>query len=860
MEWRAYIEQLLAQPVGFDGLSLSLGDTGPSFGVPPIIKASVLMLDKMMDRQGQFNVLVFPEKVQSIFIFTLVKLLYNISEGRINRKYNPEKFQVGERLRLGKAVVEYLGITEKNGKKMMSLRLADIDKYSAPIEFFPLFQKTTAQKLSRNIQFVHAKREAESTLQLLPESDAYLSLLADYKTHMENSIINMTSVVNAKDLLSRCKICGRPVREAILVGQADYQGKIKNIGTGQLAGTPAIVLASDLYSVREIARASHPIQSLIIDGSNAGALASQLDKLDELMRLNVPITCVTDTANSFDLRTFLDRSFNVWRWDESSITPELYGASPLVSDHKIKNCEQRKVHYKYISEKEISASIQLLSRYKQFSETFSAQMLKVYEELFSLTFSVLRETVPYNGTQLIQMRQTHSECKRMLGEEKFYLAPEVTEAFEAVISFLQVVLSDGFILPKNNALQAMLKEGDYDNVTVILPEQADKQRAQVYWEAWLRQERLHTQISVLNPAEYYSATRVSEAPVIIVGWLKRAIMRKILYSFNSSDYTVLLYGCEKNWKNYTASLWNRALNSEQNRRVVEKSFASDRIKVSVSRFVSPSADTEPTPDHDEFAEIETARRENKYRRYVASGGTKAANETTEAIPIGYVGGYMAFYRLGHKIVSATNTILKDADKIEMLPPEKIGVGDFVVVRETDHDLIRELADIRLAKEGKLHLRETASKWKEALEIEQLFNTPEQIYDRLKDVGFDKGFPTIVRWLSDDDMIAPQSKQDLEYIATITGNEVLKELLDQIYDAAQTVRSAHIQAGKDLSDLLRNRIVEALNNLGDIDPFNIWEPLEMQIEGVGLVRILKVIDKGEAITVDIANTNRLIEER
>ena len=75
MEWRAYIQQLLAQPVGFDGLSLSLGDTGPSFGVPPIIKASVLMLDKMIDRQGQFNVLVFPEKVQSIFIFTLVKLL-----------------------------------------------------------------------------------------------------------------------------------------------------------------------------------------------------------------------------------------------------------------------------------------------------------------------------------------------------------------------------------------------------------------------------------------------------------------------------------------------------------------------------------------------------------------------------------------------------------------------------------------------------------------------------------------------------------------------------------------------------------------------------------------------------------------
>ena len=47
--------------------------------------------------------------------------------------------------------------------------------------------------------------------------------------------------------------------------------------------------------------------------------------------------------------------------------------------------------------------------------------------------------------------------------------------------------------------------------------------------------------------------------------------------------------------------------------------------------------------------------------------------------------------------------------------------------------------------------------------------------------------------------------------------------------------------------------------GDIDPFNIWEPIEMQIDGVGTVRILKIIDIGTPVVVDIADTNRLIEE-
>ena len=88
---------------------------------------------------------------------------------------------------------------------------------------------------------------------------------------------------------------------------------------------------------------------------------------------------------------------------------------------------------------------------------------------------------------------------------------------------------------------------------------------------------------------------------------------------------------------------------------------------------------------------------------------------------------------------------------------------------------------------------------------------------------------------------------------------MEKTLWQIYDAAQTVRSAHIQAGKVLSMHLKSRIVESLKECEDIDPFNIWEPIEMQVEGIGTVRILKIIDIGAPVTVDIADTNRLIDE-
>lgn len=157
------------------------------------------------------------------------------------------------------------------------------------------------------------------------------------------------------------------------------------------------------------------------------------------------------------------------------------------------------------------------------------------------------------------------------------------------------------------------------------------------------------------------------------------------------------------------------------------------------------------------------------------------------------------------------------------------------------------------------MREMAGKWKEALEIETLFYSDDEIYQHLKDAGCSKEQQSVHGWIHDDDVIAPQSKQDLEYIAVATGSSVLKELLDQVYDAAQIVRSAHVQAGRVLSKQLRSRVVAALKEYGDIDPFNIGEPIEMQVDGIGKVRILKIIDIGMPVTVDIADTNRLIDE-
>lgn len=861
LEWQDYIERLLSHESSFDGISLSYDNDCQSIGVPPIIKTSVLMLDRMQACQGNFNILVFPERIQSIFTFTLVKLLYNILEGRIDRAYDPEAFRAGEKLRFGKAVVEFIRVEERDDKKCMKLRLADLET-SAPIAFFPMFQKTNAQKLSKYLRFVEAKRDAAKQIAHMAPEMKYLRILADYKTHMDSSIVNMTSIISAKELFASCKLCGQDVKDIILVGQMDYEGKVRNIGPGQLNGTPAIVLASDLYAIAAAARSGHPIQSIIIDGSNANNLLSQMDALDELMRLGVPVTCATDIVNSFDLQPFLDRQFNIWRWDAQSITSKLYGVSQLISDKKIHHCATREVEYLVSAGNEISIAIRKLSLQRSEVQTLSAQMLKVFDTLYRLTFTALRETVPFSEAQIDPIRRILDECYIVLGEEKAYLSTGTYEDFSLVIDCLRKVYSKGYFLPKHEALSERLRKEKYHSICIVVPEQSDKHHVQEYWQAWCSSSAVSTQVQVLYPAEYYPVHCAQFSATIVVGWLKRAIMRKILYSFNTQTYTILLYDYEKRWKNYDTTKWNAALDSHRNRETIEKSFATDTLPVSTARFEPAPIETIETPETDEHTEIEIILRENKYRQYVAGGGQKTATETVEAIPVNFVGGYIAFYRTGHRVLSATNIIVNDADRIreeDKVFPVNLKLGDFVVVRDTDRDLIKEMADVILEQSGKAELRQLASKWKEALEIEQLFYSPDEIYEHLQAAGCTRGYPTVRSWLFEDDIIAPQSKDDLKIIAKVTQSGVLEELLDQVDAAAQSVRIAHVQAGRLLSQQLRNRIVEALNNYGSIDSFNIWEPIELQVEGVGLVRVLKIIDIGSPVMVDITNTNRLIDD-
>jgi len=860
IKWNEYIEKLLLKPDSMDGITLSFDSGKTIVPVPPIVKVSILMLDKMLENQGLRQIIVFPERKQTALVFALARVIHNIFIGKIEKDYAPENFIPGEKLKLGNAVVEYLGVEDIDGKNYLMLRMSNLDKYSAAISTLPMFQKTdTKRPISNSEKYVSEKKKILSEHQSLEIGGIQVNTLLEYKTHIASSVYYVSSVASVKEQMLSLRICGNKASNLLLMGQTNYEGEITNIGTGQLAGTPAIVFSPDLYAVNSSQEQGNPVQSVIVEISNINLIVSQLDVLDTLLRKKVPVIFVTDIVNSFELNIFSNRGFNTWRWNADSLTPELYNATDSIADKRIGNCARQKLQYIKVDGNEICEAAKLLAKHRNESQEQPAPIMKLYEKLSNISFSILRETIPLNEFECDLTLKNLDVYRAILNDERMYLSDDSFADYTRVIQNYTKVYSSGYTLHKHNALRDVLRNNRNKKITIVIPEMTDKIRMENFWKSWIQKHLLYIDLTVCFPTEYYGTVYNSSDMTIVVGWLRRAIMKKIIYSYNTESYLVLLYDYENRWKNYDSRKWTLSLDYSNNKEIIQHSLSNEQLEISTTQY--ETEDTVAVEDilaEDEQEEINSILRENKYKQFI-SGDLRRNGETVKAIPINFVGGFLAFYQTGHKLLSATRIIMNDVEKIDSVLPEGLNVGDFIVVRESGKDLIKEMADVLLNNSNKSNLRELASKWREAITIELLFVKENEFFQKMSEAGCKKGPATIKNWIRDDDMIAPNDKEDLQCIADVTGSEVLKELLDDVFDAASTVRSAHIQAGRILSNQLKMRLVDVLNSYGDIDPFNFWEPIEIDVEDIGIVKVLKIIDKGSLVYVDSTNTNRLIEE-
>lgn len=855
MEWDQYVQSVLDEEKCLNNIYISIDETACL--LPSIVKASVFMLEKMIKNQGRNNLFVFPDGEQIPFLFMLAKLIYDIHSGKIGNQYKPEDFIPGQILKLGNCVVEFIKVGEEpyfGGKKYIYLKFADIDQFGCPIEMAPFFQKSDTKKQLSKISLY--KKE---TKKLLDEQNVYentLYSLRGLKTHVTETLFYVSSVSNCQKYAQEIMIDGSSLFDYFLVAQTDYTGELKNV-KGKYVGTPALAFASQIDYVNAAICSGANVQSVIINLKECN-IETQLAALDDLLQYKIPILCITDTANSFELVELKERKFNIWRWDEDSISENIRSNADVSFAKRIEKCVNSKVIYHCMSAPQISENFNILYHYTHIIENESAQINAIFHRLFTMSYLMLRNVMEINKRESAQISESLVACKQKIEAEKIFMDEEVYNNFIKVINNFEKIIYENSSYPKTEGIFELLKNRRFDGIYLICSNNDSPQEIKKYWTERLAKNGYRPNISVLYAKDFLKVDRASANVAIISGWLSATIIRKIIYGYFVDEIHIYTYECEERWKKAHTKLWRNSLNNANNKVIAEKSFANQAIRIHEDKN-STKFTTLEQRILSEQDDIELIMQENKYRQYVSRYGHSQEN-VIDAKPAGFAGGEFALFTRGHKILVVSKIIAQVSDKIEKKEIEELVVGDFIVVRESSKDIIREVADKILEVNKKIHLRKTAALWKEALKIESAFSTVEDIYNALCNLGCTKNIQTVRNWLMSEDIIIPQKKEDLIFIAQVTNDSVLLEKVDEIYDAGDYIQNVHIKAGRILSERLTEGIANKLLSAERIDPFNIWDPIELDLEEVGSVKVLKIIDLGqEWISVNSNDTNKILSE-
>lgn len=861
LSWNEYIAELLSTPTVVDNMSMQ--NNGNAIAVSPIVKASIQMLESMIETEGRHNVFVFPEIKELLYEFVISKIVFNVAAGKINITYDLRTFKPGQKLKYKNCIVEFDRYVEKDydGAERVYIRFSDGGRYGVPAKIAPIFQiaDEEAKRFSNQKAFfkIYSAKKAIEELALSPERRDIIDALTDYKTHLDGSMFLITNVSAAKEYFDQTHINGIPLKDVLLVGKIQTDGSVDSCYPGQLSGNPAIVLASDLYSVFRAIEQGAKVQSIIINTSQGNIIENQLDTLDELSREKFPILCLTDTGNSFDLDMLLDRDYNVWRWNSNSLVDAIHSSSLRTSGRRIHNCATQNITYERVNSIEIDNALQLLYSHKTEIEEQGTNVIAAYNKLFSLLFTALRIAVPFEREEIVHAQNALEESKLALDREKRFMVRDLYNDLMGVVSHFEKVFTMTYQNPKVDRIAEIISSKKYTSICIVIADKLDKIRCEEYWRNYGVRKHSPTVVRVMYPQEYANADTVGCDATIVVGWLNSKNMKNVIYCYGSSEYTILTYACEEKWRKAHTRLWNKTLSTSSNHRLVSNSFSKKaRAPISGERFVDKATELNQAT-FDELSDIETLIQNNTYRQYGVSSTEQA--QIVDAYPINFVGGYLAFYRSGHKIITVTDIIMDGKDNVSIKTPDLLKIGDFVVVREAQRDIIRDIADKILANSGKPQAREKALLWREALSVETLFYELDEIYSKLQEHGCTRGFQTVKNWIEDEDQFSLSSKDDLVCIAKALNDGLLMDSIDEVYAAGMDVKRAHVRAGQLLSQRLRAQVAERIAEYGEIDAFNIWDPIELHLEDIGKVIILKIIDTNRPIQIDSGNTNRLLTE-
>lgn len=830
-------------------VELSLKTGFPKAHFSDIIETSLLVVDLLNKKEKNTTVIVFPEKKILGPIFTLAKFFHEIIIEKSKKDYSLNSFKKGDKVSFNNSICKFLEIDGE----MVKLEFKGGVISSISINEVTRFQKVKKDKeLTRYMSPTNSQSQEKKD-----HRTVFVEELNNYKTHINNSVICLSKLGKMTDYFSNVSIEDNQVKNILLLSKADYKGNLTNLFDSKLDGVPSIILCTETSSITSLINNQHPISSIVID-SNIKNIEDNLVDFNKLANFNIPVIYLSDFSEYPDLISCLGEDrVNYLIWNSKNLSELIkrnYSLEGTFSN-KINNYIKREIEYLSVECNELSKSFFILGRNSNIHTEFNQEISECYSGLYYICFLLSKRITPLGYDFKTKINQKIDALKKTLQSNAQYILKECLEDFYEVMRLLLKIISNDFFNQKIQKIQECIKNNSQSEIYLVLDKKIEVQNAQNYWNSWCKENNLLNNIHVISYSEYVS-TEINEGLTILAFLGKESVMRKILYSFNTKKYTVVLYDFEKKWNDTRVKRWNHIFKEHNIHQEPSQSILSTSSQTEHKHF-KQTDNIEKEDCSDEYDSLESNLFHSIYSKY---DSPKNKEETIDVIPVSFAGGGLSLFPLRHKILLVTNLILESSNSnATQCLTKELSVGDFIAIASRDSkdssvDLIKQYAD----KDPEIICaRNLAQKWKEAIKISDFFEkNPKKMIDKIVKAGCTKNRQTIRNWL-EADCICPQDIEDLKCIAKATGDFVLKEKIEEIFNAGKLVIKAHQEAGRELSEQLQKQINYELKKQ-NIDPINFWEPIQINISNCD-VKIFKIIDIGTIIKAEKKDVNKLVFE-
>lgn len=817
-----------------------------TYPLPLVLKESLLLISAFFkNNQSNKLCIVFPTRGSVAQWLSIPLALSEIREDYL--KFSSEiydaykKYKPGEKLFLNnKAVVEWV----RGDESTFTFKTkGQIFKYNP-------WKNTTGDIISVNTERINNLRPAPANRKLSSRKTVYKNLRPNSEHPLDkllslNSNGNLLFIKTSICLVTKYKLFEDSINDTLLNNNdiTDYfkQGKIGE--NGKVSENSPFLITNNFSNLILYLAESIPVSKIIIDGFSAVNPKSDFSEIDR--DFNIPTILITDLSEIETFKEIKNHGFDFFNFTNENITIEVNGTySPF------RNFE-RKLS-KYISfrvEREICSSAELESVSKKLhsltkddsDENLNLLRISLIQlsNLLSRVCYVASETEIENFSHKIAKIESHFiKCQLWLGDS---LKP-LEEAISLLKVFIDKLLNSK--TEKCTRLEELLKQ-NYDYI--ICPSE-DEART-------LSNHIRNANTKVISVADV-NDNILSGEPVkaILTGWPKSPNMNRILSSFLFSELSILFYEYENG---YYSSLQMRNKQSNENAKPT----------VGRSGIRSSAGEAQPKGFEDLFSEVEVLKSTSatpfdivefelnldntQYSKYAGKGNLA---DSCKAKRIDFENNTFIYATESHKFL-VINELMdsgKSNPNIHGKKYEALQTGDVIAFINTVRDVLAE----QVEKSTKPNDLEKVKKWTQLWKIllrdhfTSIDNDFKTLVESLREFECQKHPVTIKNWLQDDNLIGPDSNDDLRSIAMISNSELLMENIDVVREAIEQMTSWRFQAAIIVRDKIRNKLLDIA------EPSIINTSIE--IPDLGRVEILKISElKKEAEEIDKRFVHRLI---